>query len=242
MQDFIHKLLQLIGYDLYRYPDGCERLIPHLKRLLTAYRINGVIDVGANVGQFALNMRSLAPDIEIHSFEPNPYVYNTLAANAARDKRWVTHACALGQSHGKIVLNITASSDFSSCRVANEFGARQFNDSLSVTEAIEVEMRTLDEVLDGISAEIKNSLLVKLDTQGFDMQVLQGATKGLKNAKIIVTEASLQPIYEGAALLPEVLEFMTSRGFTLSGFFPVTRSNNLGVIESDCVFVRGQMA
>lgn len=239
MKDMFRKLLHVLGYDLYQYPEACERLMPHLKMLLPRYRIDTVIDVGANVGQFATAVRGLSPDVYIHSVEPNPVVYKTLAALAANDKRLLTHECALGRSRGKVMLNVTAASDFSSCLRVNEFGSQRFNDSVELTGAVEVDLKTLDEMVDGIPPDAAGSrLLLKLDTQGFDMEVLLGAAEVLKNVQVIVTEASLQPIYAGAKLFPEVLEFMATNGFALSGFFPVSRSDDLRVIESDCVFVR----
>lgn len=239
MKDMIRKLLNVLGYDLCRYPEALERLMPHLKMLLPRYRIDTVIDVGANVGQFATAVRGLSPDVYIHSVEPNPVVYKTLAAKAASDKRMLAHGCALGRSRGKVMLNITAASDFSSCLSVNEFGTKRFKDSVEITSAVEVDLKTLDELMDSLSAEAAGArLLLKLDTQGFDMEVLLGAAEVLKNVHVVVTEASLQPIYAGTKLFPEVLEFMATNGFALSGFFPVSRSDDLRIIESDCVFVR----
>lgn len=239
MKHTLRKALHALGYDLYRYPEACERLMPHLKMLLPRYQIDTVIDVGANVGQFATSVRGLNPNVYIHSVEPNPAVYKTLAAQAVNDKRWLTHECALGRLRGKVMLNVTASSDFSSCLPVNEFGTKRFNEGVEITGVVEVELRTLDELVGVIPRETAGArLLLKLDTQGFDMEVLLGATEVLKNVQVIVTEAALQPIYAGAKLFPEMLDFMEKNGFALSGFFPVSRSNDLRIIESDCVFVR----
>lgn len=239
MKHTLRRAIQALGYDLYRYPEACERLIPHLRMLLPRYRIDTVIDVGANVGQFAHAVRALSPHVYIHSVEPNPRVYKTLVANAANDKRWFTHECALGRMHGMVTLNVSSASDFSSCLAANEFGTRRFGDGLKIKDTVEVQLRTLDELVDAISpAHIGPGLLLKLDTQGFDMEVLRGAETVLERVKVLVTEASLQAIYQGAPLFPEVLKFMAAKGFSLSGFFPVSRSDDLRIIESDCVFVR----
>jgi len=239
MKHMLRKLIQGFGYDLYRYPEACERLLPHLKLLLPVYCIDTVIDVGANVGQFATQMRSLNSNISIHSVEPNPDVYKSLAATAAGDNRWTPHECALGRSSGRVMLNVFSSSDFSSCLPANEFGTQRFQESLTVTRTVEVELKTLDELVGDLSsAAIGSKMLLKLDTQGFDMEVLLGADAVLERVQVLVTEASLQPLYQNAPLFPEVLEFMKSKGFKLSGFFPVSRSVDLSIIESDCVFVR----
>ncbi len=239
MKKILQNIIHGLGYDLYRYPEACERLMPHLLMLLPLRRIDTIIDVGANVGQFAAQIRALSPEVQIHSVEPNPVVYQALANQAARDNRWAAHECALGRTSGKVTLNIFSSSDFSSCLSANEFGIKRFKDSLKVASAVEVDLRTLDELVAALPAtSVGTRLLLKLDTQGFDMEVLHGATTVLECVQVVVTEASLSPLYQGAPLFPEVLEFMKSKGFVLSGFFPVSRSVDLSIIESDCVFVR----
>jgi len=239
MKKILRRQIQRLGFDVYRYPAACERLIPHLRMLLPVYNVDTIIDVGANVGQFASEMRSLARDSWIHSIEPNPLAYKTLEAMTARDLRWTAHECALGRASGRITLNVFSASDFSSCLSANQFGTQRFSHSLKAAGAVEVELRTLDELVGATPlSEIGSRLLLKLDTQGFDMEVLAGAASTLERVQIVVTEVSLRPIYQGAPLFPEVLEFMSTKGFKLSGFFPVSRSADLSIIESDSVFVR----
>ena len=239
MKKIIRELIQRFGYDLYRYPEACERLIPHLKMLLSAHRIDMVIDVGANIGQFASEVRSLDGDIWIDSVEPDPNVYKKLAAKAAGDIKWRTYECALGRSSGKVTLNVFADSDFSSCLPANEFGAKRFPKSLKISGTVEVELKTLDELVSAIPhASIGSRVLLKLDTQGFDMEVLLGAATVLDQVRVVVTEVSLLPLYQNVALFPEVLDFMKDKGFALAGFFPVSRSEDYRIIESNCVFVR----
>jgi len=104
---------------------------------------------------------------------------------------------------------------------------------------VEVDLRTLDELVVAMPAtSVGSRILLKLDTQGFDMEVLHGAAAILGSVQVVVTEASLRPLYLDAPLFSEVLEFMQKKGFALSGFFPVSRSDDLSIIESDCVFVR----
>lgn len=124
---FIRRGLHAIGLDIYRYPYACARLIPHLSLLLPAHKIETVIDLGANIGQFANKIRALNPLLNIHSFEPNPKVFQTLSANAALDSRWFAHELALGRSDGEIVLNVTASDDFSSCLESSEDCSKDSN-------------------------------------------------------------------------------------------------------------------
>ena len=75
--------------------------------------------LGANEGQFATAIRALAPDVQIHSIEPNPAAYERLIRYSRGDAMWTTHACALGRRSGRIALSVAASSAFSSCVAAN---------------------------------------------------------------------------------------------------------------------------
>jgi hypothetical protein len=103
-----------------------------------------------------------------------------------------------------------------------------------------VEAYTLDGWLrlNGISLESK-SVFLKLDTQGFDLEVIAGAAGALKDVRLIQIEVSCQPIYEGMPLLPQTLETLTHCGFELIDFSPISRWGDFGqIVEYDCFMVR----
>lgn len=239
MKSLIRNILHRLGFDVFRYPLGCEQLEPHLRLLITLRGIDTAIDAGANEGQFALLLRAIDPAMQIHSFEPNPAAFALLRARAEGDARWHVHDCALGRDNGEVVLNIAAAHAFSSCLPANVLGKSEFGRELAPVSTCRVPMRRLDDVMAALPEAQRpgQRLLLKLDTQGADLDVLQGAPRLLAQADVVVTEAALQPIYAGAATFEDLCTLLRTNGFVLSGFFPVSRRADRSVIEADCVFV-----
>lgn len=89
--------------------------------------------------------------------------------------------------------------------------------------------------LDGFDS---NRVLLKLDTQGYDLEVLRGGESYLKQVQIVVTEVSMLPLYEGTARFEDMLAYLKSYGFELTGLFPVNRDADFRIIEADCVFAK----
>jgi hypothetical protein len=100
-----------------------------------------------------------------------------------------------------------------------------------------------DERLSGLQSELPPELpsdrvFLKLDTQGWDLQVVAGAAQSLGRILGLQTELSVKPIYEGITRWQEALARMTGLGFELTGLFPVTRDRRFRVVELDCVMAR----
>jgi hypothetical protein len=82
-------------------------------------------------------------------------------------------------------------------------------------------------------------VFLKMDTQGFDLQVFAGAKRSLPKVLALQSEISIQPIYEGVPEYLEALEVYTKAGFVISGLYPVSRDKDtLALIELDCVMRR----
>src|SRR2546421_10341059 len=98
-------------------------------------------------------------------------------------------------------------------------------------------MYTLDEI---ISLEnIEGNILLKIDVQGFETQVLKGATNTLKNVDVICMEVSFLNYNEGAPLVDEIIPFMKALGFLIydiTGF--IRKSNDYALIQSDMIFIK----
>jgi len=95
----------------------------------------------------------------------------------------------------------------------------------------------LDELLSSDINEGAN-ILLKIDTQGFDMQTYRGFEKYWDQVKILCFECSVEPVYQGSISFIETLKYFTEQGFKPTGFFPVSRGNNLQIIEFDVVMVK----
>jgi hypothetical protein len=77
-----------------------------------------------------------------------------------------------------------------------------------------------------------------MDTQGWDMHVLEGAVGCLDKIAALQSELSIKPIYQNMTTYQESLKYMNQLGFEMSATFPVTRDNLFRLIEMDCIMVR----
>jgi FkbM family methyltransferase len=216
--------------------DNATPLGQHLRQVLASYRIDTIVDVGANEGQFGAMIRNLGFKGEIHSFEPVKSTYNLLAKATAGDLRWTAHNMALGRAPGRLVMNVSQGSVFSSALRPNDYGAAKFND-IKVQRQEEVEVSTLDHFIEHHLSDSERRIFLKMDTQGYDLEVFAGATASLDKICCILSELSLIPIYDGMTDYLQALAAYQHKGFSVSGLFPVNRNDDLALIEVDCVMV-----
>lgn len=211
-----------------------------LEKQLLARDVDVVLDVGANRGQYGRLLRRVGFRGTIHSFEPVADNFRSLAARAESDPQWRTHHLALGASAGMLEMNVTAGDVFCSALAPSAACAALFGASSRVLRTESVPVRRLDELLPRLVPRDRwHGVHLKLDTQGFDLNVLRGMGADLEAIPSIQTELSLVPIYEGQPGYLEVLEFLRAAGFAPTGFFPVTRDpRTLRVIEYDAFFCR----
>jgi FkbM family methyltransferase len=207
-----------------------------LEQVLRAYRIDTVLDVGANEGQFAGQVRDLGFTGTIYSFEPVRQTFGLLQQKAGGDSGWHCHHMALGREPGRLTMNLSEFSSFNSMLAPNDFGAGRFHDQKVVGQE-EVEVSTLDAfVAQHVPAGAR--IFLKMDTQGFDLEVFAGGERSLQDVHVLLSELSLMPIYTGMPRYTEALAAYEAKGFSVSGFFPVNSNDDLSLIEADCLMVR----
>ena len=216
-------------------------LAEHLRQVFGAYEIAHVLDVGANKGQFRDLLRDeVGFQGPIDSFEPVSAFAAALKIRAASDARWTIHPFALGSTAGEVTINVMNSPGLSSI-LSPDIGAMRSalprpDASVASTETVRVQRLDDLPVASAESASGRRTFL-KLDTQGFDLEVLRGASATLPSIVALQTELSMLPIYHGMPTHSEVLEFLKSSRFDVSGFFPVTHDLGLRAIEFDCVMI-----
>jgi hypothetical protein len=143
----------------------------------------------------------------------------------------------LGSAPGDLTINVAKESTLTSFLPPRKDVAGLWKDD-SVSHYEIVPVRTLDDVLSEAKIDCRNEqVYLKLDTQGFDLEVLKGATNSIENIIALQTEASIQPIYEGMPSYRDTLDTLDKLGYEISGIFPVNYDSNLRLIESDCVFI-----
>ena len=214
----IRRVVRARGYDVSRYDPRCNFLALR-KLLLDRYAIDVVLDVGANVGAFARQMRDIGYSGRIVSFEPVAVVFKELSARTAGDSDWVAMNCALGDVDGTATINIAANNAESSSllemlpRHLEAAAASQF----VAQERIQV--KRLDGLFDSVCAGMRNVYL-KIDTQGFEKQVLEGAGGALDRIDTLQLELSLVPLYRNDTSFLDMWSYLRDRGFEAVAFEP----------------------
>lgn len=204
---------------------------------LRSRNIDLVIDVGANVGQYAESLRKDAYAGWIVSFEPTAAAYEDLAALAKKDGQWKAINMALGDNEGVTKMNVSQSSVFSSI-LPQLPAATAFSPEAQVVRSESVRVARLDD----LSAELPQSkaTFLKIDTQGYERQVLLGATECLSRVLGVQMELPIMHLYEGTWKLHEAIAYMSDLGFEISNIAPVGyhQTDTVSLVEVDCIFRR----
>ncbi|MEB3160914.1 MAG: FkbM family methyltransferase [Synechocystis sp.] len=210
-----------------------------LKTILKQYQINTVLDVGANEGQFVEELRRIGYGGKIISFEPISTVFAQLAKKAKNDPNWDIYNLALGEENTEKSIYISDYTVFSSFLKTNTWCEDNLNhDALAQKEELVI-VRRLDNILPEIIQSLDQArIYLKLDTQGYDLQVFAGTEKLRKLILALQSEMSILPIYEGMPHVTQSITVYEKAGFEIAGMYPVSLDNStLRVIEFDCLMV-----
>lgn len=213
----IRRTARRLGFDIRRYrPERSEA--GRLARMLAVHDVDVVFDVGANVGQFASALRSAGYQQRLVSIEPLAAAWRQLEQASSGDAMWEALRCAVGAQDGEIELHIAANSVSSSPLAMLDTHAVAAPESIFVgTER--VPLARLD-TLARPFVSAGSVPFIKIDTQGYEDRVLDGATEVLSRAAGIQLELSLVPLYEGQQLFRALLDRLEATGFELWGIWP----------------------
>jgi FkbM family methyltransferase len=199
--------------------------------------VAAVLDVGANVGQFGRLLRQARFTGRIHSVEPLQSAYDRLAAAAASDAQWTTQRAAVAAEPGTLTMNVAANSVSSSVLPMLDRHSAAAPDAQYVQQE-SVPATTVDEIVTAHDLDPERTLL-KVDVQGYERDVFEGAVKTLPSFLGVRTEMSLVPLYEGQALLPEIVDLLGRNGFQLWHVEPgFTEPGTRRLLQADGVFFR----
>jgi len=225
----------LVNFDVVKF-DGHHNLRSHLTQVFAQYHVDLVLDVGANEGQFAEFLREIGYAGEIHSFEPVKSVFERLSGKSNSDSRWFTHNFALGADSGFSEINVSDGTVLSSLLPLSEYAQRNWERS-KVQYRERIQIKTIDEcVVEGVLPD--RPFFLKMDTQGFDLEVFRGARKSAASIQALLSELSFISLYDGAPDYRQSLSVYEQAGFRLSAMYPVTRNRDLTVNEMDCIMVK----
>lgn len=236
IKKIIKKLFQAAGYDIIPY-NLFHSSNYFLKYIIEQMRINVIIDVGANVGQFSTYFKEMNYDGYIYSFEPLSDAYKELKKNSKNDNKWIIYNCALGSEEKKIEINISKNSQSSSVLEINESHITGAFDSIYIDKE-NIQMYRLDKFETELLKNGKN-IFLKIDTQGYELEVLRGCTNILKYIKIIQLEISFKELYQGAPLFDEVINYLGKIGFYLVGLEKVfAHEQTKELLQVDGIFLK----
>ena len=208
------------GWKLAHAESQWERLA----QLLERHAITLVIDVGANEGQYGERLRRHGYAGRIVSFEPGANAHEALTRRAQFDSRWdVAPRMALGAAAGRAQLKTNNRSDMDSL-LTTTVETREAFPKLEATGEETVEIVRLDAVLSDLVAPVADDrIFLKIDTQGYEDQVLTGAEKVIDRILGLQVEMSFFPLYEGEAdylaVLNKVHAFGYSPHLMIGGYF-----------------------
>jgi FkbM family methyltransferase len=211
------------------------------EQVVDAMRLRGIdliIDVGANIGQYASRLRRDGYKGKIRSFEPLPAIHAELVKAASGDQHWVVEEpVALGRCDGQIEIERSAESDMSSILPQNDLH-KAISPTSAIMERLRVPMRRLDSVLPDADLE-GHRTLVKLDVQGFEHDVMEGMGRLWPLIDGLQIEMSLVPIYDGEVSWRETIDMVERRGFVLAMLLPGYYERKLGrQLQVDGLFFR----
>lgn len=233
----ITKAAQSLHDPLYRRAlrKGVAPSHEHRAMLQSLKGLRTIVDVGANVGQFALLCSRLHPGAKLHSFEPLPAAADVYAAVTRGQPNVTLHRVALGKQEATLPIHVTARADSSSL-LAPALQAVVFPGTHEV-ETRNVAVMPLGKVLS--TDDIAAPALLKIDVQGYEQQVLEGCATHLSRFDWVFVELSFIELYAGQTLAPAILEWMGAQGFELASVYTDAASYRGGrMVQGDFLFHR----
>ena len=231
IRGYIRNIFNFLGYNVTR----------KLINPIIFNKINLVFDVGANAGQYVKNLRRDGYRGDVVSFEPLTSAYKLLTNASGGDANWTVHKrCALGAQDGVAIINIARNSCSSSLLPMLERHSSVASDSITIGQE-ETEVITLDSIFDDYANNVSNVFL-KIDTQGFEHDVLFGSRTSLGKILMVELELSSTHLYGNQKLADFYFSFFAEHGFRLWSLTPIFFDFKTGeVLQFDATFINTRL-
>jgi FkbM family methyltransferase len=204
---------------------------PWLKKL----EISTVLDIGSNIGQFAISFNSAMPKAKIFSFEPIPECFRELQKNIENIPNITAFNIGLGDFSGDLEFEENEHTMSSSFLKMTSLHKQAFPHTTS-SKLTKVKVEKLDSFAEKII--INRPLLIKLDVQGYEEQVIKGGENIISQAAIIIVETSFTTLYEEQPLFKDIYDLLKKRGFSYAGSFEDLRDPTSGeILQEDSIFL-----
>ncbi len=241
LRAWVRNTIYRCGWDIRRVVPRAEEIRArwHQRelakwRFLKNYAPRTVLDIGANIGQFARLTRELLPTTRIISFEPLSACFQTLSQAQAELAPIDVYPFALGETDTQQLMHRNEFSPSSSLLPMESLHKEEMPRT-AVTTSEEIQIRRLD----GLAEELRleGPLFIKIDVQGYTEPVLRGGEQVIRRAKAIVAEVSLQPLYRGETTFEQAYQLLTGWGFVYRGNIDQWQSERDGrILQCDCLF------
>jgi FkbM family methyltransferase len=191
-----------------------------------------IYDIGANVGTWTLLAKSVFPAAEVHAFEPLGRLADGLVANTGGIASVYRHAVALGTRPSESIMRLTSFVDASSLLELTEASARHYDLRPAGEETVRVER--LDDYIRQHALPLPS--LLKLDVQGYELEVLRGAERCLETVDAVLSEVSFVEFYRGQCMFHDVVNYLANQNFHLAA---LSKNTPLGrpLLQTDALFV-----
>lgn len=219
-------------------------LVDDVRAALHRLAVDCVVDVGAHAGEYGVALRRAGYRGRIVSFEPQPAPFEELSRLARGDAAWSAYPYALGAMDGELTLELRAVNVFTSFHPTTAFAERRFGGQVASAGTAQVPVRRLASVLGEIEGAAQaHRLFLKMDTQGYDLEVFSGAKDVLSRIVGLQSELSMVALYEGVPTWRDAIARYESAGFVISALTPVSHDDLTGaLVEMDCMMVRPDAA
>jgi FkbM family methyltransferase len=222
-----------ISNDRVKFRNGLISMFGSIENLREAgYTPQTIIDVGANVGDWARTVGVIFPNAAIRMIEAQP----ELGAHLERAK----HDLGSRAHYDIALLGAEPADDVAFYKIGT--GSSVFEEATNLDkDVVTLSMGRLDDL--GSLQNISGPIFLKLDVQGYELEVLKGGERVLAECEVVLMEVSLLPYNKGAPLMPEVAAFMDARGFTPYDFCgQLRRVSDRALFQIDVIFVRKESA
>ena len=215
MKKIINSITSVFGYKFKKTRWLYEKNL-NLIKSLNSNNINSIIDVGANNGQFAEEIFKNGFNGYVLSFEPLKIEHSNLLDKKIKMKKYnweIAERCGLGASEKKLEINISGMRQSSSILNISEIHTSLYPKSANIDKE-KISIFPLDNFYNKIT-NMKKNILVKIDTQGYELEILKGAKKTLDYINAIYVEVSLVELYKNQPLFDEILGYVKKAGFSV---------------------------
>lgn len=238
IKKIIKGIARKFGYDIIPFNPGSSHEA-FLLKIIKKFEIDVILDVGANSGQYGRYLRNIGYAKHIISFEPMKTAYEKLSKVCEKDKMWFCENVGLGASKTEAVIHIAKNSQSSSLLEMAKSHIKGAPDSVYIGEEM-IKIETLSYYKNSLLKKGKN-IFLKIDTQGYEKEVLDGALELSNHIKIIQLELSFKELYKRAPIFNEMIQYMNKLGYYLISLEKVFSDVNTDeLLQVDGMFIKNE--